>query len=291
MSETNNPKKRIRSSLARRNLQKFLSNRLSILGGAILLLLILFCVFAPLLTKYDPTIIDPSMKSLSPSAEHIFGTDRVGRDLFARILYGGRVSIFIGIVSAIGAAAIGVVMGCISGYYGGLIDKAMLYISELFMSFPQMLIVLICVGFMGQGLLNLVWIFTLTGWGATHRIVRGRIMSLKEEPFVESCRANGIGGLSIMFRQLLPNTLGPVIISITLSTAGYVLQEAGLSFLGLGVPSEVPTWGNIINAAKRLDIIQTEPLLWILPGVAISMFVLAVNFFGDGLRDIFDPAQ
>ena len=278
-------------SLAKRNIRKFMSNKLALLGGIILIIMVISTVLAPLLTKYDPTIIDPSMRSLPPSSEHIFGTDRVGRDLFTRILYGGRVSIFISIVSATGAALIGIFVGCVSGYYGGWTDKILLYISELFMSFPQILVVLICVGFLGQGLQNLILIFIFTGWGATHRIVRGRIMSLKEEPFVESCRANGIGGMYIMFRQLLPNTLGPIIVSITISTAGYILAEAGLSFLGLGVPSEVPTWGNIINAAKRLDIIQTEPLLWILPGVAISLFVMAVNFFGDGLRDALDPAQ
>lgn len=282
---------KIRSSLAKRNIQKLLSNRLAIIGCTMLIIMILCTVLAPLLTKYDPTLIDPSIKSQPPSKEHILGTDRVGRDLWARLLYGGRVSISIGIISALGAAFIGVVIGCVSGYYGGKVDKILLYFSELLMSFPQILLILICVGFLGQGIEYLVLIFSLTGWCSTHRIVRGCIMSLKEEPFVVSCKANGIPGWSIMFRQLLPNTLGPVIVSITLSTAGYVLQEAGLSFLGLGVPSEVPTWGNIINAAKRLDIIQTEPLLWVLPGIAISLFVLAVNFFGDGLRDVFDSTQ
>ena len=159
------------------------------------------------------------------------------------------------------------------------------------MSFPSMILVLVLVGFLGQGIMNLIIIFSLTGWTSSLRIIRGRILSLREELFVESCRASGIGRLSIMFNHLLPNALGPVIVAITLSTGGYVLAEAGLSFLGLGVASDVPTWGNIINAAKNLRTMQNHPALWIAPGVAISLFSLGVNFFGDGLRDVFDPEE
>ncbi len=278
-----------RSSMAKRSLQKFLSNRIAIVGAALLLVLLLSSLLAPLLTPYDPTFIDPAQKSLPPSWAHPLGTDGIGRDLFARLLYGGRISIFVGIVSACGAVSIGVILGCISGYYGKFMDKFTIYLSELFMAFPETLLVLIFVGFAGRGIQNLIIIFMLTGWGSSFRLVRSQIISLKNEPFVESCRVNGISGWSIMFRQLLPNTLGPVIVYITLGTAGYVLAEAGLSFLGLGIPTDIPSWGNIINASKRLDIIQTQPLLWIAPGVTISLFVLAVNFFGDGLRDVFDP--
>lgn len=279
------------SSLMRRNLNKFLTNRLAITGLAIVAFLIIAAIFAPLLTSYDPSLLDPANKLQSPSSKHWLGTDRVGRDLVARLLYGGRVSIFVGLASAVSASAIGVILGCISGYYGGKVDSIIVYISEIFMSFPQTMLILIIVGFVGKGLLNLIVIFALTGWASPLRIVRGKILSLKEEAFVESCRANGVGGMSIMFSHLLPNTLGPVIVNITLATAGYVLAESGLSFLGLGVPSEIPTWGNIINAAKSLDIMQNYPILWIAPGIAISLFVLGINFLGDGLRDVFDPAQ
>lgn len=148
---------------------------------------------------------------------------------------------------------------------------------------------MLCIGFMGKSVRNLLLIFTFTGWPGVMRIVRGRILSLKQEPYVESCRANGISGLSIMFHHLLPNTLGPIIVNTTMNVAGYILSEAGLSYLGLGVPDNVPTWGNIINAAKRLDIIQNLPMLWLAPGLAICLFVLCVNFFGDGLRDALDP--
>ena len=281
----------VRSSLARRNLEKFLSNRLAILGLAAVLLLLFASLGAPLLTRYDPSFVDASARFLPPSAEHLLGTDNVGRDVWARILYGGRISIFVGLSGALGAALIGIILGCVSGYFGGRADAVILYFSEIFMAFPKMILILILVGFAGRGLSNLILIFSITGWTSAHRIVRSRILSLREEAFVECCRANGIGGLSIMFNHLLPNTLGPVIVHCTLSTAGYVLAESGLSFLGLGVPPSIPTWGNIINAAKSLLIIQNHPVLWIAPGMAISLFVLSINFFGDGLRDVFDPAQ
>lgn len=279
------------NSLAKQRLEKFLYNRLAVVGFIMMMLIILACVCAPLITPYDPSYIDVSIKELKPSAEHLLGTDRLGRDIFARILYGGRVSIWIGLASACGATIIGVVLGCISGYFGGKIDQVFLYISEIFMTFPRYLLVLICVGLVGQSMRNIIFIFIATGWPGTMRIVRAKILSLKQEAFVESCLANGVSGWSIMFRHLLPNTLGPVIVDMTLSVAGSILAEAGLSFLGMGVAADVPTWGNIINAAKRLDIIQNMPLLWITPGLAISLFVLSINFFGDGLRDVFDPAQ
>lgn len=281
----------VRSSLMRRNLYKFISNRLAIVGFTIVLILIIAAIFAPIITKYDPSFVDASQRLQPSSSEHLLGTDNVGRDVFTRILYGGRISIFVGIASALGASLIGVMLGCISGYYGGKIDGIILYISETFMSFPQIMLVMILVGFTSRGLSNLIIIFSITGWTHSHRVVRSKILSLREEAFVESCRANGIGGASIMFRHLLPNTLGPVIVTITLQSAGYVLAEAALSFIGLGVDPSIPTWGNIINAAKSLLIIQNHPLLWIAPGVIISLFVLGVNFFGDGLRDVFDPAQ
>ncbi len=282
---------RSKNSLARRNLQKLLSNRLAIAGAVIVLVLVVVSLAAPLLTHYDPKLIDSSQRYLEPSSEHLLGTDNAGRDLWARLLYGGRMSIMIGLISALSAATIGVIVGCVSGYLGGRVDSILLFISEIFSTFPQTILILIIVGFAGRSVLNLILIFSFTGWMGMHRIVRSRIISLREEAFVESCIVNGIGNLSIMFRHLLPNTIGPVVVSVTLSTAGYVLAESGLSFIGLGVPKDVPTWGNIINAAKSLDIMQNHAVLWIAPGIAIALFVLGVNFFGDGLRDVFDTTQ
>lgn len=282
---------KVKSSLAKRNFQKFIKNKLAIVGAVGVVVIVLLCVCAPLLTKYDPSLIDPASRSLPPSAMHPLGTDRLGRDLLARVLYGGRTSIMLGAAAAIGTNLLGSILGSIAGYYGGKIDRILVAIQEFFSIFPQMLLILLIVGFIGRSVGLLLAIWTLTGWGGMMRIVRGRIVSLKQEPFVESCRANGIGGLSIMFHHMIPNTLGPIIVNTTMNVAGYILGEAGLSYLGLGIPESIPSWGNIINAVKRLDIIQNEPLLWVVPGMAICLFVLSINFLGDGLRDALDPSS
>lgn len=284
-------KKIKKSSLTKRNIQKFMHNKLAIVGLTMLFIVVFLSVAAPLFTKHDPAFNNPSIRYQPPSSEHILGTDSIGRDVWARLIYGGRFSLLIGLASAAGASLIGVILGCVSGYYGGKVDAVIVYISEIFYSFPQLLLVLILVGFAGRGWVNLILIFSFTGWKIGFRIIRSKILSLKEETFVESCRANGIGKLSIMFRHMLPNTLGPVIVGATLSTAGFVLSEAGLSFIGLGVEANLPTWGNIINSAKSFNSMQNYPILWIAPGIAISLFVLGINFFGDGLRDIYDPEQ
>lgn len=278
-------------SLAKRNYLRFVANRMAVVSTVVLVIMVVACVFAPLLTPYDPSYLDIANRSLPCSWEHPLGTDRVGRDIFARILYGGRVSMLIGLASALGSTLLGTALGCIAGYKGGKVDKVLLVVQEFFCIVPTTLLIMLCVGFLGQSIVNIVIIFTLTGWAGIMRVVRGNVLALKQEPFVESCRANGISGFSIMFHHLLPNTVGPIVVNTTLAISGYILAETGLSYLGLGVPDTTPTWGNIINAARRLDIIQTEPMLWLAPGIAICLFVLCTNFFGDGLRDALDPTS
>lgn len=284
----NTKKHAVKSSLAKRSFQRFLENKVASIGAVILFLIIFVCICVPLITSKDPNFIDVANTRKPFSSENWLGTDLLGRDIFARLLYGGRMSIMIGVGSAVGATLLGTALGCIAGYYGKKVDKVLVYVCELFMCFPQYLLILLCVGLLGQSTGNLLIIFIGTGWAGIMRIVRGRIQSLKEEPFVESCRANGIRSTSIMFHHLLPNTRGPVIVNMTLQVSGYILAEAGLSFLGMGVPSTVVTWGNIINAAKRLDLIQNTPALWLAPGIAICLLILSINFFGDGLRDALD---
>ena len=284
-------KRKAKSSMAKRSWQKFIKNRMAVIGLIGLAVVIIACLAAPLLTSYDPTRINPAIRELPPSSEHLLGTDRLGRDIFARILYGGRWSIMIGVLASLGANLLGSALGCISGFYGGKVDRVLVAIQELFSIFPGTLLIMLCVGIMGRSVVNLLFIFTITGWAGVMRIVRSRILSLKQEPFVESCRANGISGFSIMFHHLLPNSMGPIIVNSTMNVAGYILSEASLSFLGLGVPDNVPTWGNIINGAKRLDIVQNLPMLWLAPAAAICILVLSVNFFGDGLRDALDSSS
>ena len=280
-----------KSSLTKRSIEKLLRNRLALLGFIIVVVMILMAIAAPLLTPYDPVKISLTERSLEPGGSHPFGTDKLGRDVFARILYGGRVSMLIGLSGALGGMVLGVIFGSLCGFFGGWLDAIFVKFAELVSVVPQLLLVLVLTTILGPGVQNLIFVFVCTGWVATFRLVRGRFFSLREESFVEASRAFGIGSLSIAFKHILPNCLGPVVVQLTLNTAGFILQEAALSFIGLGVPSGIATWGNIMNAAKEIMVITDLPWLWIPPGFAIALFVLGVNFFGDGLRDVLDPNQ
>lgn len=270
---------------------KFRNNRLAMAGLIIFSVILLASIFAPLLTPYDPNKIDLRAMLQPPSWEHWFGTDRTGRDLFARVLYGGRISILVGLGSAVLAAIIGVLIGVFTGYVGGWLDALAMRVSEIFMSFPQIILVLLLVSILGQSLVNLMLIFTLTGWGGIYRMARARMLSIREEEYVLALRSFGLSRPLIAYKHMLPNALGPIMVNITLSTAAFILQEAGLSFLGLGVPLSMPTWGNILNVAQDVRVLQNNWWIWLPVGTVISLFVLSVNFIGDGLRDATDPSQ
>lgn len=275
----------------KKNIRKFCNNRLAVIGFLFFALFTLACLAAPLLTSFDPSKPDFGAMTVPPGAEHLLGTDKLGRDIFARVLYGGRVSILVGMVGAISGSIIGVILGSIAGYFGKWIDTLLIRISEIFQTFPNMILILLMVAVLGQGLSNLLIVFSLTGWMTTFRMVRNEFLALRGETYVKVCEAFGMSKPAIMFKQILPNILSPVIVATTVNVAGFILSEAGLSFLGLGVPSTVPTWGNILNAAKSIEVISNYWWLWVVPGTVISVFVLAVNFFGDGLRDVLDPKQ
>ena len=274
-----------------RALRRFFNNRLATIGLIIFTTIIFITIFAPIICKYSPQKIDLLNRLKPPTLEHIFGTDKIGRDVFARILYGGRVSIFVGIGSALGAAIIGVLIGSYAGYKGGLIDNIFMRISEIMMSFPRIVLVLLVVSIVGQSLWNLIVIFILTGWGSIYRMTRAKILSIREEEYVLALKAFGLNDIIICYKHMLPNALGPVLINITLSTAMFILQEAALSFLGLGVPLNIPTWGNILNVAQDISVLRENWWIWLPVGTVISIFVLSVNFIGDGLRDSLDPTQ
>ena len=278
----------LKTSTGNRALRKMMSNRLAMVGLIIFSIILLSSIFAPLLTSHDPQKIDLRSMLNSPSWDHIFGTDRTGRDVFARILYGGRVSILVGLGSALLSAVIGVGIGCYTGYRGGWIDVVALRISEIFMSFPQIILVLLLVSIVGQSLINLIIIFVLSGWGSMYRLSRARMLSLREEEYVQALQSFGVSTVKICYKHILPNALGPIMVNVTLTTAMFILAEAGLSFLGLGVPLSIPTWGNILNVAQDLRVLQNNWWMWLPVGLVISLFVLSVNFIGDGLRDSTD---
>ncbi|QQE81456.1 ABC transporter permease [Alicyclobacillus sp. SO9] len=280
-----------RSSLFRIRVKKAWRNKLAVIGFIICVLITLLSILAPFITSYDPYQMNLAQISHPPSSLHIFGTDTLGRDEFARILYGGRVSIYVGVLSALSETVIGVILGALAGYLSGWLDGFLVKFSELTMTFPSLILILILELVLGQGINNLIFVFAITGWTTTFRLVRNEFLSLREETYVSVCRSLGIRKTSIIFKHMLPNALSPVIVSLTTNIGIYILTSAGLSFLGLGVPVGTPSWGNMISAAKSLDVVRNYWWLWIIPGITISLFVLSINFVGDGLRDILDPKQ
>jgi len=283
--------KKAGTKLWKKRIKKFFNNKLAVFGFTVIFLFFICSAFAPLITNYDP--LEPNFKATlsNPSKEHFFGTDNMGRDLFTRILYGGRASMLIAVTSSLLGSGIGLIIGAVGGFYGGLIDKLFVRISEIMCCIPQLILVLVVMAFIGPGMFNLIFIFALTGWTGTFRLVRAEYIAKKEETYVKVCEAFGMSKAKIMFNQILPSVLTIVIVQITMNIPGYVMSEASLSFLGFGVPMSVPTWGTMLNAAKSAKVILYNPAVWIAPGMAISLFVLAVNFFGDGLRDVMDPKQ
>ena len=286
---------RLATRLTNRTLRKILSNKLAVLGAVLFVVICILCFAAPLFTHWGPTQISLRDRMATPSAEHMFGTDQMGRDIWSRMLYGGRISIIVGLGSALGAALIGVTLGMYVGYKGKWLDAIILKISDVFLAFPQMVLIIIMVALVGQSLQNMIIIFILTGWPSMYRMARSKVLSLKEEEFVQALRAFGISEVRIAFKHMLPNTIGPIVVNITLSTAMFILQEASLSVLGYGVPQEIATWGNIINVITNAGTIRYDWLgywwMWLPCAVMLVLFVLAINFIGDGLRDASDPTQ
>jgi peptide/nickel transport system permease protein len=229
------------------------------------------------------------VRAKGPSAAHWFGTDLLGRDEFTRVMYGGRISLLVGLSVALSAGIIGAVVGAVAGYYGGWIDNVLMRVTDLFLSIPFLVILIIAANALGGSLFDIVVILAVFFWMPDARIVRGVFLSLKEKEFVESARSSGASNARIIFLHILPNSMGPIIVNMTLSVAAAILTESALSFLGFGIQPPTPTWGNLLNNATGYA--QLYPWLVWFPGLAILITVLCVNFLGDGLRDALDPHQ
>ncbi len=259
----------------------------------ILIVLTLGSVFADQINEsiaYDPQEIYVGARNEPPSAQHWFGTDHLGRDLFSRMLVGGRVSLAIGVLVALISVAIGAMLGAISGYFGGAIDTLIMRFVDVWLNFPAIFFLIAVVTVVGASFWNLVLAIGVLSWPGICRIVRANILSLKEREYVQASRAIGAGGMRIILRHLIPNTMAPVIVNATLTVAGAILSEAGLSYLGLGVDAaHTPTWGNILQAGKPFLIGGINFWYTFFPGLFIFITVLTINFLGDGLRDALDP--
>ncbi len=263
-------------------------NRLAVFAAVFLLVMSTLAALAPWLPGLaNPALQDLAKGAAGPSWQHWFGTDELGRDLFARVLYGGRISLMVGLVGTLVSLIIGVTWGAIAGYVGGRTDEIMMRIVDVLYALPYIFLVILLLVFFSKSLLMLFVALGLVQWLTMARIVRGQVLSLKNQPFVEAARALGASDAAIVFRHIVPNTLGPVIIYTTLTVPAVILQEAFLSFLGLGVQPPGASWGTLVSDGAKL--LALFPWLVVFPGLAMSLTLLAFNFVGDGLRDALDP--
>ena len=266
---------------------KALQNPLSKAGFIIIVAVFLLAMLAPIIAPYDPNDINVKAILLSPSWQHWMGTDGLGRDVLSRMLYGGRISLLVGLVAVGIATAIGIVLGAIAGYYRGWIDTVIMRLVDVMLSIPSFFLILAVIAFLTPSIINVMIVIGLTSWMGVTRLVRAEFLSLSGREFVQASRTLGAQDARIIFTHLLPNSLTPIIVSSVLGVAGAVLMESGLSFLGLGVQAPQASWGNILTDGK--DYIQFAWWLSLFPGLAILMTVLGYNLLGEGLRDALDP--
>lgn len=253
-----------------------------ILGGMVILAL-----FADVICQYDPNMNDLSSVFIKPfSPGHLFGTDNLGRDILTRIIYGARVSLFVGIVGTLLGFTIGVALGIISGYYGGAIDTLIMRIGDIQLAFPFTLLAVAIIAVLGAGVRNIIVVAVITGWIKYARVVRSDVLAVKKMEYIQACRSLGLSNLRIM-KHIFPNVIPSAIVTATLETGRIILMESSLSFLGKGVPTNVPAWGSMLSSGRTF--ITTQPWLCIFPGLSIFLVILSINLVGDWLRVFFDP--
>ncbi|GAB4427200.1 MAG: ABC transporter permease [Chloroflexi bacterium OHK40] len=269
-----------------RALRRFRHHRLAMIGLVIIVVLVIAALLGSEEAALSP---DLRARNLPPSLEHPFGTDRTGRDVFARTLVGGRVSLSVGLVAVLCSLVVGTVLGAIAGYYQGLVDNVIMRLVDIVMCFPLIVLLLSVVAILGPGIYKIMIIIGLLTWPTPCRIVRGQFLSLRQKEYVEAARCIGMTDLQVAWRHILPNAMAPLLVYASLGVATAVLLEAGLSYLGLGVQPPTPSWGNMLNTARSISTMEQTPWQWIPPGICTVLFVLAVNFVGDGIRDAIDP--
>jgi peptide/nickel transport system permease protein len=267
--------------------REFLRNRFAIAASIFILAILVLAILAPLLAGYDPASTDSKSVLTPPSREHIFGTDRLGRDIFSRIVYGARISLAIGFIAVGIASIIGVLIGAIAGYYGGFIDYLLMRFVDIMLCFPTIFLILAVISILEPSIINIMVIIGATGWMGIARLVRAQVLTLKERDYVSAARVMGAKDSRIILKHLIPNAIGPVLVSATLGIGGAILMESALSFLGIGVQPPTPSWGNILMDGR-----STLGVAWwltVFPGIFIFFTVLSYNILGEALRDILDP--
>jgi peptide/nickel transport system permease protein len=268
-------------------LRAFARNKAAVVGGALVLLILLTALLTPLIVPHNPYLVDLDKQFLNPGAEYLVGTDMYGRDVFARILYGSRISLLVGIVPTLISMAIGIVIGIVSGYYGGKVDFALMMVADMVLAFPSILLAMVVMYTLGATLLNIFIALSLVGWASTARVVRSQTLSLKNKEYVEASRAIGTRDVVVMARHIFPNCIPQLLVLFTLNIPAAILSEATLSFLGVGAQPPAASWGLMVSNGR--EYLFNAPWVAIAPGIAILVTVLAFNFLGDGLRDALDP--
>ncbi len=254
---------------------------------AIIWMLLVMALFAPWLSPHDPNEQDLYHVLQGPSRAHLLGTDDVGRDLLSRVLYGARISLIVGLLSTLTATVIGVFLGLVAGYKGGLIDGFIMRLTDTVMCIPGLILLLVMAAALGPGIHNIIIAISALGWTVFARITRGQVLMVRELPYVEAARAAGASGWRIMFQHLLPNSMAPLIVASSITVGGAIMLESAAAFLGLGVQPPTPSWGEALRVGYSY--LEIVPLFSLAPGLMITLAVLAFNFLGDGLRDVLDP--
>ncbi|QXT40254.1 ABC transporter permease [Gymnodinialimonas ceratoperidinii] len=278
----------------RRAFQSMLTSRWALVGMFILLVVTFIAIFGPWLAPFDPNRQNIMMRLLEPGSAgagdltYWLGSDQLGRDVFSRLLYGARVSLLVGVAAIVVGGALGTIAGLVSGYYGGWIDDVIMRLGDIQLAFPFILLAIMFLVVLGPGLMNIILVLGIGQWITYARIVRAQTLSLREKEYVEAARAMGDSTFSILFKTILPNIIAPLTVIASFNVAGVILSEAALSFLGLGVPPEVPTWGSMLSESRD-HLLSNKWWMAVFPGLAIVLTVLAFNIIGDWLRDFLDP--
>lgn len=268
-------------------LKRFRQHRPAVAGAVIIAILCFVALLAPFLVRPEHLQPELAHRLLPPCSEYLLGTDNLGRCILCRLISGARITLLIGIFVVGVTSMIGILLGAIAGYWGGLVDGVIMRFVDVLLAFPGIILALAIAGILGPSLFSIMFALSLVGWTSYARVVRGAILSIKEREFVEAARSLGAGDLRLIFRQILPNVMAPVIVMATLGMAHVILAAASLSFLGLGVQPPAAEWGSMLNAGRPF--LRTAPQMTVFPGLAIMITVLAFNFLGDGLRDALDP--
>lgn len=277
-------------------MRRFVRNRLAMLGAIVLVIILLFSIVGPFFSPYGINDIDAKKVNKAPSTEHWLGTDELGRDQLTRLMVGGRYSLMVGVCAEIVVVLIGTVLGISSGYFGKWVDNLIMRLTDILMCLPYLPILIVLSAVLSDMKVHpkyriyiVMFIIGILGWTGLCRMVRGEVLSLREQEFMMAADTLGLSDSHKMFRHLLPNTLAPIIVSATLGIGGAILAESSLSFLGLGIVPPTPSWGQLLQAARNTVVLQKRLWLWAPPGFMILMTVLSINLIGDGLRDAFDP--